>query len=87
MCPPSRGEDNVVSTTQSPVRTSTSGYEPEVDDGTLTLHYSDFTDYVYQAIWAAGLHGLLNYVSDNKVKAGIDQAFDQSPYLRVGGQR
>ena len=42
---------------------------------------------VYQAIWAAGLHGLLNYVSDNKVKAGIDQAFDQSPYLRVGGQR
>lgn len=40
---------------------------------------------VYQAIWGAGLHGLLNYASESKVNNGIDQAFEQSPYLKLGG--
>ena len=40
---------------------------------------------VYRAIWGAGIHGLLNYVTETKVKNGIDQAFEQSPYLNVGG--
>ena len=42
---------------------------------------------IYQAIWGAGIHGLLNYVTEPKVKNGIDQAFDQSPYLKVGGDK
>jgi hypothetical protein len=40
---------------------------------------------VYQAIWGAGLHGLLNYVTEQKVRNGINQAFEQSPYLTLGG--
>ncbi len=42
---------------------------------------------VYQGIWGAGLHGLLNYVTEAKVRNGIDQAFEQSPYLKLGGAK
>jgi hypothetical protein len=41
----------------------------------------------YEAIWAAGLHGILDGVNQAEVRNGIDQAFRQSPYLRVGGEQ
>jgi hypothetical protein len=41
----------------------------------------------YQAVWGAGLHGLLDAATESKVDNGIDQAFEQSPYLHVNGGR
>lgn len=35
-------------------------------------------------VWSGGLRGLLGYRSLSDVKALVDQAFDQSAYLRVG---
>ena len=39
----------------------------------------------YRAVWGAGLRALLSNVTEKKVKEGIDQAFAQSPYLRLNG--
>jgi hypothetical protein len=39
----------------------------------------------YQAVWLAGIQSLLDSVTERKVNDSIDQAFEQSPYLKQKG--
>jgi hypothetical protein len=59
------------------------------DNGTIvfTMVDPDLADEeaeVMPVIWSGALRGLLGYHSTSQVMSGIDQAFNQSPYLRVG---
>lgn len=51
---------------------------------TMVDSNSDSLDGSKKLSWTAGLNGLLGYSSDvNRAKNGINQAFKQSPYLKI----
>jgi hypothetical protein len=68
------------------------GVAVNFDNGTiiLTMVDPDLAEEVdagnanIPVVWSGGLRGLLGYHSPSEVEGGIDQAFDQSQYLRVG---
>ncbi|MBN2802009.1 MAG: DUF4136 domain-containing protein, partial [Deltaproteobacteria bacterium] len=40
-------------------------------------------DMVYEPVWTSGIISLFSSITEKKVNSKIDQAFDQSPYLKV----
>jgi hypothetical protein len=40
-------------------------------------------DLVYEPVWSSGIISLFSSITEKKVNSKIDQAFDQSPYLKV----
>jgi hypothetical protein len=68
-----------------------SGVSVNFDNGTIVIAMVD-PDLAYEqedreilpVVWSGGLRGLLGYHSSSEIVAGVDKAFDQSQYLRVG---
>ena len=53
-------------------------------DPSLTTKDENGKD-AYKAVWVAGLHAVTNQISEENIMTWIDQAFEQSPYLKVTG--